>query len=204
MRTWQEWLAAERAKGTMSAEVVALTNVQGWDMQQGGAWFGRPDGKFFDVIGVRITNAGREVQIWDQPMVRETGAPGAVVLVKAKDTERYLVSARAEPGTDRQGCILLGPTLQASSANLAQVHGGKRPPHADILDTYAPNWVQLHQDGGRNFQKVNQHAVVVIEDKDEIAIGPNERWFTHEELADAIRAGEANEHLIQVFCLALV
>lgn len=198
---WREWLAGERAKSTMSVEEISLAEVKGWGMQETGARFGRPDGKFFDLVGVRITNAGREVAVWDQPMLREVGA-GAVVLFRLLDL--FLVAAKAEPGNPRRGgCVMLAPSFQALVSNLEQAHGGKRPPRAEFLDDCAVKWVAFQQDGGRYFGKANRYAIVRVK-IGEITLNPNERWFTRSELCDAFRAGECNEHLAQALLLAVL
>jgi len=202
--TWQEWLLDQRSRGTMSVKLVTLDNVGGgWGMQNDGKHYGRTDGTYFEMIGVKITNAGREVTQWEQPMLRETGGPGALVLIKARGEENYLVAAKAEPGNPRPGRILLAPPLQASKANLKQAHGGKRPPRAELLDEGGVRQTDLPQDGGRYFEKVNTYSVVEVE-SEKIILNQNERWFTRDELREAFFAGEVNEHLSQALLVALL
>lgn len=203
MSTWQEWLAEQRAQGTMSVKVISLNDVVGWGMQEQGKHFGRPDGKFFREIGIEITNASREVTTWSQPLLQETGGTGVVALFKARGEDRFLVAARAEPGNPQIGCILLGPPLQASRANLEQAHGGKRPPRAELLDEREIRWVRLTMDGGRNYRKVNECAVVVI-DESQITLQGNERWFTRAEMCEALFDGEVNQYLALLLALLLV
>lgn len=197
--TWQDWLRAQRAGSTMTVERVPLSDVKDWGIQDAGARFGRPDGKFFNLVGAKITNAGREVQTWGQPLIEEMGE-GAVVVFAAEDgeheEERYLVSARAEPGNaGKPGLMLLGPSLQASRSNLEQAHGGKRPPRAELLDNGPVGWITIAHDGGRNIGKTVRYAVVEVK-PESIALLSNERWFTREELQEAMAAGDLSEHLI--------
>jgi oxidase EvaA len=203
-KTWKEWLEEQRTKGAMSVKLVSLDSVGGeWGMKDGGKRYGRTDGKYFEMVGVEISNAGREVKSWRQPMLRETGGTGAVVLLKACGEERYLVAAKAEPGNLRPARIMLAAPLQASRANLEQAHGGARPPRAELLDEAGVRWVELPQDGGRFFEKVNAYGVVEVE-PEKITLNQNERWFSRDELREALFAGEVNEHLSQALLVAVL
>lgn len=201
---WQEWLAAQRAGSTMTVEVVPLAQTRGWGMT--GETFCRPDGKFFRLVGLRVSvpkEGQREVPSWDQPLLEEVGGEHAVVLIRARGDERYLLSAKPEPGNDRLGGVLLAATLQASRANLEQAHGGSRPPRAALLDGKEIAWTRLPMDGGRYYRKEVAYAVVVVDPAD-VVLAANERWFLLHELRDAVRAGEVNEHLALVLLVALI
>lgn len=207
--TWQEWLAAYRANHAMEVRRCTLGALaQGipqdkshtvWRMQPSEV-FGREDGAFFHLTGARISLRGgeREVAAWSQPMLVESGE-GRVVLLRRGI--RYLLQAKLEPGNPVSGNrVLIAPTIQASESNLAQKHGGRRPRHAERLDTAdGPRWYKAPQDGGRFDQKVNQYAVIPAGSRP-IQIDPDsERWFDVNELAEVIVSGEANQHLREAF-----
>ena len=203
---WREWLAEQRAASSISVSRIPLADVRGWGMQEDRSRFGRPDGKFFNLMGAKIEVPGpgqREVQSWDQPLVEEVGE-GAVVLAIHLNRKRLhyecLVSAKAEPGNDTPGCVLLAPTLQTSASNLEQAHGGKRPPRAELLDGRKVRWVRVLRDGARFYKKWNRYALLDLNGFTG-ELHPDERWFTFEELKEAFAAGETNEHLAQAFFL---
>lgn len=200
---WQVWLAAQRAASTMTAETIPLAATRGWGMTEEA--YCRPDGKFFRLIGLRISvpkEGQREVTSWDQPILEEVGGQGAVVLLKAAGEGRYLIATRVEPGNARPGCMLLGAPLQASIANLKQAHGGTVPPRAEFV---APEtlWNNVLQDGARFYRKEERHAVVEV-DQAAIVLRTNERWFSRDELREAYHAGELNSRLIEVLFAALI
>ncbi|MBI2551938.1 NDP-hexose 2,3-dehydratase family protein [Candidatus Uhrbacteria bacterium] len=203
MSNWQDWLAEQRAKSQMSATVVPLSEAQPWGLQDGGARFGRPDGGFFNLVGVHVV-AQREVREWNQPLLQEVGE-GAVVLFQSLfDLGYFLVAARQEPGnTTKPGHVLLGPPLQASWSNLQQAHGGKRPPRAELLDGKEIEWVRLTMDGGRFIGKENRYAVVRVSPHT-FELADNEMWLKRDELDEALREGEVNEHLALVLLLAVL
>lgn len=201
MGTWQEWLTEQRTKSTMTVSEVSLAGVSGWGMQGDGESFGRGDGRFFSLVGVRVeVPQGREVTAWAQPLIKEVG-DGAVAVLKSTGADRYLIAAKKEPGNStRPGCLLLSAPLSASRSNLEQAHGGKRPPRAEFTDGYE-GWVEIPQDGGRFFGKKNRYAVIEV-DPASVTLRDDERWFTRDELREAVHAGELNEHLIQALALA--
>lgn len=208
MTTWQEWLAERRAASTMEVDETELERILGahgaqdWGMVAGN--LARWDQKFWRVIGTRI-RAKREVSAWEQPMVEVLGGHGAVVLVCDPNTHSYLLQAKAEPGNKTKlGHMLLAPTLQVSRANLEAAHGGKRPPRAELLDGREIRWTEFVQDGGIFRGKVNGYAVVLVAEHMVTGMLEDERWFSVSELANAVKAGECNEHLLQVIALEFV
>lgn len=198
-QSWQEWLASRQAASTMSVSSIPLMDVQGWGMQPSGD-FGRPDGKFWALKGVRVSLAGREVSSWDQPLIEEYGQ-GVVVLVIDPTQDRFLLRAKAEPGNAALGCVALAPTIQCSQSNLTQVHGGKRPPRVDLLDGKEIEWVSILQDGGKFDRKVNIYQILYLEEVGELSA--DERWFSRSELRQALHAGVVNSHLAEVLALSL-
>lgn len=203
MATWRDWLVAQRAKSQMSAAVVPLVEAQPWGLQDEGARFGRPDGTFFNLVGVHVV-AQREVREWNQPLLQEVGEGAVVLLRSSVDANYFLVVARQEPGnTTKPGHVLLGPPLQTSWSNLQQAHGGKRPPRAELLDGQEIAWTTLTIDGGRFIGKVNRYAVVEAS-PDSLTLADNEQWLTRAELREALREGEVNEHLALALTLAVL
>lgn len=205
MDSWVNWLAGQVAASTMRVEQIPLSQVNGWGMQNEGDHFGRPDGKFFQLVGAQTTTGAREVTSWGQPLLKEVGGEGAVVLIVASSDDGLLslVQARPEPGNDSAGCVLLGPTLQASRSNLDKVHGGKRPPRAELLDVHQVEWFRLPCDGGRFLNKYVNYAVVNVDQEDVGPLNPNERWFDPCELREARAQGLTNQHLLVATSLLL-
>lgn len=211
MNEWQKWITGQReANEGMTVEKIPLSEVDDpWGMQSDGNYRREPEG-FFNIIGVKI-QANREVPFWSQPVLEEIGK-GVVVLVKSTTEEGipiFLLTSKPEPGNpENKNFVLLKPTIQASESNMAQVHGGKRPPFAELLDKYGDSviWIELPQDGGRSLGKVNNYAVMEIttEDAKEIVLPPDARWFQIEEIGEALFNGDVNEHLSQALTLEMM
>lgn len=203
MDDWRKWLKEQRGRSEMKVREMPLKDVPApWGMQGSGD-YGRSDGQFFKYIGIEISvPKGREVASWMQPMKVEVG-PGAVVLI-VNENDEMLITARMEPGNPAENgfnYVLIGPTIQASKSNLDQAHGGKKPPYSELLNQIKDiAWTGLWQDGGRDFKKLNYYAIIRVR-KDEITLLPDARWFTPNEIAEAITNGDTNEHLSQALAL---
>jgi len=208
---WRGWLLSQRnANKEMTVEKIPLSEVEyPWGMQKdengNDLYYGRSDGEFFGLVGVRVRTDKREVKGgWTQVMLEEVGK-GVVVLVESvneKGDPIFLLTSKPEPGNPADKYfVLLKPTIQASESNMAQAHGGKRPPFAGLLDQYGSSiiWIGLPQDGGRFLGKANKYAIIEIvpEDAEKIALPPDARWFQTDEIVEASKSGDINEHLSQ-------
>lgn len=199
VQSWKEWFEEQQAVVKMSARVIFLSRVLGWQWLK--KVIKRIDGAFFQVVGVRVKALGAQngVMIWDQPMIRIVGQ-GAIILFHTRDKNFFLIQAKTEPGNASYRHVLLAPTIQASYSNLRGLHGGKKPPRIEFLSPQM-RLVGIRQDGGCFYLKVNKYGFVEIGSQSEIDLLPNERWFTRQELAQAVAIGCANEHLVQSFGL---
>jgi oxidase EvaA len=179
----------------MSVEEIPLDAAAPWGVFDGRV--GREDGKFFSIIAIMITGAAREVKKWPQLIVKEAAKPGeeGVVVLAHDGCGNYLVQAKAEPGNDTEGCVLLAASLQVSRANLVQVHGGARPPRAELLDDIdLDRATVMRADGARFWHKRNLYVPVRVDFR-QLFLSENERWFSEAEMREALATGDINEHL---------
>src|SRR3989344_4989951 len=173
MNTWQEWLQERRAASNMKVTEIPLQAAAPWCVMNvknvaGGIphHVGREDGKFFTVNAIRVGEANREVEGWPQVVIKEAAKPGeeGVVVLVCDVQGNCLVQAKAEPGNDTPGCVLLAPTLQVSRANLGQAHGGKRPWRAELVgDEALDGAILIHADGARFLGKHASFIVITVE-----------------------------------------
>lgn len=194
-----DWFEGKQAESTMKTEPIPLDEVgDPWGMHSGE--FQRKDERFFRLTGAKILTGDREVSTWKQPLLEELGPYGIVALVQEKVSNQVLVTAKAEPGNDAKGRVLLSPSFQASSSNLEQAHGGSKPPLAQILDMDESNNivnVDQSQDGGRYLKKKVNVRVIQILNKESIAehVQENQGWASLEEVKEAILKGLCNPFL---------
>ena len=91
------WLAERRQAYVLAARSVPLRAVNDWE--HGRSSIRHPTGKFFEIIGVRVTAENREVRKWCQPMLAPRGA-GVVGLVirRVRGELQLLMRADVRPG----------------------------------------------------------------------------------------------------------
>ncbi|MFB7300812.1 NDP-hexose 2,3-dehydratase family protein [Streptomyces rubiginosohelvolus] len=154
------WITELRTQTHVEVREAPLGGLPHWRFD--GDTVSHEDGRFFDVIGVRVEARGREVAGWDQPMVAARQVGLAAFLVRRVDGAlQVLVGIRAEPGfTD---VLELGPTVQCSPADHAS-SGAPAPPFLDAVLGAAPARVRydvtLSEEGGRFFRTRNRYLIV--------------------------------------------
>ncbi|MCP4984945.1 MAG: hypothetical protein GY928_02415 [Colwellia sp.] len=159
----QEWLGLHRSRIAFSATRVPLSDLLGWRRQQ--FKLHRMDGSGHEIIGVRVAAVGREVDFWDQLMVKPK-ADGLVVLAvrEREGALQALFRTCVEPGI--QDFVEIGPTVQVS--------GGDRPLdnlQNQLVRVLAPATGKIGRgqilydnfqsdEGGRFFQSAVRYVIV--------------------------------------------
>lgn len=220
-QTWQEWLTAYRRDHSMETSPCRLDQLSldaqpltaRWGLQDDGT-FGRGDGAFFSLVGVRVDaeTAGREVHSWDQPLLREEGNGCIIWCARRGDTgpTEHLVQIKCEPGNPQdkgRSSALIAPAVQTSQSNADMAHGGSRVRHLAELVPRVPAWTSLSQDGGRFLHKANNYGVALLnlEDAAKLEIDPEcERWVTRGDLHQMVLAGEVNPYVLDGLTLVRI
>lgn len=111
-----QWYDDQAAINHFHIKRIGLNALTEWSMTKGGV-FAHKQNRFFQIIGLNISVAGREVAGgWDQPILSnpELGIIG--LLMRHQKNERYfLMQTKAEPGN--RTVIQLGPTVQFTPGN---------------------------------------------------------------------------------------
>lgn len=212
-----EWLEDCAQASDMETEVISLNEMTNWRIDENGGKISHISGDFYEIIGLRVKSSKtREISTgWDQPVVKQIGFNGGVLgLMRQKiaGIPHYLVEAKAEPGNPN--LVQISPTLQATFANLRQVHGGDKPDFAIYFEHFAEEetthanhnllfrqW--LPEDGGRLYKKCNLGVVIKVDDEQEVQI-PNLRrfrWVTLHDLISLIeKTNWVNPHIRSLIC----
>jgi hypothetical protein len=197
MKEWKSWIEEKILESKMKVFRKDLIDFDSWGMQDDGN-FGRPDKKFWGLFGFRVETPDGS---WEQPLVEEYGE-GAVVLIKARGEESFLLQAKAEPGNDPdKGYLMLNVTLSASKSNLKGL-GIKTVSWVTLFENEL-DLKAMPQDGGKYSRKINFYGVLE-KDKESIKLNENERWFTREEIREAMQEGLIAEHLAQALFTYLI
>jgi oxidase EvaA len=189
------WVTALRATVDVSARRIPLAAVEGWSLRDGRVT--HDSGRFFDVVGVDVLAAGREVAGWQQPLLRPAGVGVAAFLVREiGGVLHVLVQARVEPGF--VDVVELAPTVQATPGN----HPAAPPPFLDEVSGAAAHRVRfdalLPEEGGRFDRALTRYLLVEASGPD--LERPRHRWVAAHQLAHLLH----HSHYLNVEARTLV
>ena len=186
-----KWLEKKSKEYPVKTEEMAITALDKWKVDTQTGNISHDSGKFFSIIGVRVTGAeGREVGSWTQPMIKqhECGILG-ILCKKFNGVRHYLLYAKYEPGN--MPLLQLSPTLQATASNLKQAHGGKKPLFAEYFEDGSKGKVITSvvgvEDGGRFYLKTNRNMIVEVDEDEELKIREDYIWVTLPQLRKLLK-----------------
>jgi oxidase EvaA len=184
-REIRSWITEVRSRTEVDVESAPLDRLAGW--RQDGRSVRHDSGRFFEVIGVRVESAGREVGGWTQPMLATVEDGLLALLVTRIDGVLHaLMHLRVEPGL--VDVAELAPTVQATVGNYAGLPAAARPPFLDEVLAAGPEAIRfdsmLSDEGGRFFQVSNRHLIV---ETGTAHRHPDYRWMPVHQLAGLLR-----------------
>ena len=200
------WLKERQESYPVTVEEVGINEVRGWHVDPTSGNISHDSGKFFSIIGVKVTGAAdREVPSWSQPMLKqeEVGISGVLVQTKGGVT-RYLFYAKFEPGNI--DLVQISPALQVSEGNLSQAHRGKRPRLAEYFDGTKGKLVASVtgvEDGGRFYHKVNRSMLVEVDESEEVPVTSDYIWLTLPQIKKLLRVDLVVNSLARNVCAIL-
>ena len=200
------WLKERQESYPVTVDEVGVGEVQGWRVDPTSGNISHDSGKFFSIVGVKVTGAAdREVPSWSQPMLKqeEVGISGILTQTKGGVT-RYLFYAKFEPGNINM--VQISPALQVSEGNLSRAHKGKRPRLAEYFDGTKGKLLKSVtgvEDGGRFYHKVNRSMLVEIDGSEEVPITEDYIWLTLPQIKKLLLVDLAVNSLARNVCALL-
>ncbi|MEV8307286.1 NDP-hexose 2,3-dehydratase family protein [Streptomyces flavidovirens] len=185
-----DWITRFRARSGTRVERQPLHRLAGWRRDADG--ISHESGKFFDVIGVRVEAAGREVGHWSQPMIapRGTGLV-AFLMTRVDGVPHVLTQLRVEPGC--ADTAELAPTVQCTPDNYEALPAAARPAFLDVVLHADPRSVRfdttLSDEGGRFHHSRSRHLIVELDERAERPEHPGYRWLTARQLHELLGRG---------------
>lgn len=200
------WLKERQESYPVTVTEVGVNEAKGWKTDPATGNITHESGKFFSIIGVKVTGADdREIPSWDQPMLKqeEIGISG-VLMQKKNGATRYLFYAKFEPGN--VDTVQISPALQASEGNLSLAHKGKRPRLAEYFDGTKGTLVASVlgvEDGGRFYHKLNRSMLVEIPESEDVPVTEDYIWLTLPEIKKLLRVDKVVNSLARNVCALL-
>ncbi len=177
------WITSLKFKYDLNVEKIGLSEVKDWSYD--GEVIAHKELKFFSVIGVNVTIAGREVTRWGQPMVKaeQEGLIGFLVK-KINGIYHFLVQAKVEPGVF--DVLELAPTVQCLTGNYRKGFNEYTIPYIEyFVDSKPENiWYSVYQseEGGRFYKEQNLNMIVEVGDEFPIEVKEDYMWMTLNQL----------------------
>lgn len=174
-----QWITSLKFKYELEVTPKVITEMKHWKYD--GNTLRHEDGKYFDVMGVRVEIGNREVVSWDQPMVHsaQDGLMGFIVK-KINGIYHFLVQAKLEAGNF--DVVEMAPTVQCLTGNYRKGQNEYTIPYLEhVLNaTNESIWYSSYQseEGGRFFQEQNLNIIVEVGDDFPIEVEENYCWMT--------------------------
>lgn len=180
------WLSRLKSSYDLSVTDKPIDQLEGWHRN---AWeIANDEGKYFQVIGVRVNISNREVTSWCQPMVQpmQRGIC-AFIIRKIGDIYHFLVQAKLECGN--LDVLELAPTVQCLTGNVFAV--SEKPPFTDYVLNAPESQIRYDvfqsEEGGRFFREQNRNMVVEAGDDFPLDVPDQFTWMTLGQLNHFLR-----------------
>lgn len=179
MRQLLSWLTGLKAKYDLIVKTKPIDKLQGWYRSE--TEIANDNGKFFRIIGVKVSISNREVTSWCQPLVQPMQQGLCAFIIKKKGgVWHFLVQAKMECGN--YDVLELAPTVQSLTDNFRVYSGQGRATFTDyVLETPKERVVYdvlQSEEGGRFYREQNRNMIVVADDNFPSELPERYRWMT--------------------------
>lgn len=181
------WLTNLKFSTDLEITKVPLSKVSDWRYDKNTMTHKKD--KFFSVIGVRVEIENREVQSWDQPMIKPA-QEGIIAFVtkKINGIYHFLIQAKLESGNF--DLIELAPTVQCLTGNYRQGENEYTIPYLKkVLEASKEDiWYSSYQseEGGRFFREQNLNMIVEVDETFPVGVESNYCWMTLNQLSSFV------------------
>ncbi|WP_315987052.1 NDP-hexose 2,3-dehydratase family protein [Actinomadura sp. HBU206391] len=161
------------------AERIPLESLDHWYSDPDTGWLRHRSGKFFSVMGLRVSVSDAPVSGWCQPIINQpdTGILG-ILAKEINGVTHFLMQLKAEPG-NRDG-LQISPSVQATRSNYTGAHGGKSVPYLEYFRDAPAHRVLVDvrqsEQGSWFLRKRNRNMIVST--TDEIPAQDGFQWLT--------------------------
>jgi oxidase EvaA len=194
------WFTELKCRYDLETHSIPLREAYPWQVDTHRVF--HPEGKFFEVIAVRVAADNREVSSWTQPLVKPC-RDGLIAFV-TKDFEgetHFLIQGKVEAGNF--DIVEMAPTVQCLTGDYKQAPLESRPPFVDYVLSASPEQILFDtmqsEEGGRFFREENRNLILRAASDFPTNLPPNYIWISHTQLKDLIRF--SNIVNIQARCL---
>lgn len=171
------WITKQKFFNILDVQSIPLRDVSEWNIHD--HMISRDDGRFFKVIGAKISISSREVKAWCQPMI-EPSNEGilAFIVKKINGIYHFLVQAKLECGNF--DVIELAPSVQCLTGNYRSPD--YEVPFLDYILNAPVNNVlydtMQSEEGGRFYYEKNRNMIVIADKTFPADLPERYTWMT--------------------------
>lgn len=192
IRATLQWLDDRKAANHILNRRIGLSELKEWSID-GKGFYSHREGRFFRIVGLKITANSREVRRWGQPIIENPSAGVIGLLVRNRDNgTELLMQAKAEVGN--RSVIQLGPTVQFTQGNYEGSRKLKKPfLYHDFIEQ--DHFRIIHEsyqteEGARFYREHNLHRILMLPEDIELTLPSDYRWMPLEHVVFLLHLGE--------------
>ncbi|WP_405987820.1 NDP-hexose 2,3-dehydratase family protein [Streptomyces sp. NBC_00986] len=185
---FHDWFTQRCRVNSYKVTKVPLDRLDGWSVEKDSGNLTHRSGRFFSVQGLDVTDSGRAVDAWQQPVIVQPEHGILGILVKEFDgVPHCLLQAKMEPGNIN--LVQLSPTVQATKSNYTRVHGGR--PVAYLEHFVAPRtgrvlFDALQSEQASWFLAKRNRNMIVLTDED-VPVLDDFCWLSFDQIAELLQ-----------------
>ena len=177
------WITQKKSVYELEVNKVSLNKLDRWVVGDDEIY--HEEKKYFSVIGVSVEIENREVQFWEQPMIKpQQSGIIAFIVKKIGGVYHFLVQAKLEAGNF--DIIELAPTVQCLTGNYRKGFNEYEVLYSSDVLLAKPNqiWHSSYQseEGGRFYREENKNIIVEVDEKFSEIVHENYIWMTLHQL----------------------
>lgn len=171
------WLTGLKSRYDLFVTYKPIDKLKGWHRTE--TEIANDFGKYFRVIGVRVSISNREVTSWNQPLVQplQQGIC-AFIIKKIGGIYHFLVQAKLECGN--YDVLELAPTVQCLTGNVFT--SNQRPPFTDYILNAPKERIRYDvlqsEEGGRFYREQNRNMIVEADESFPLEVPEHYTWMT--------------------------
>ncbi len=187
------WFIHMNKKYYIKVKIINLSNMKNWILTNKSIF--HKSKSYFSIIGVMVSTKSREVNYWNQPLIKNSTLHFAGFIVKKINlTTHYLVKFIVEPGY-KSGSVTC--TVKTSNVENYKKNKNLSAKSKFILKNFffkknessvKYDAIQSHE-GGRFYQSQIRYMVVQIGDHQKIKIDKSYKWISQNQMIDLIKKG---------------
>ena len=187
------WLVHMKKRYYIKVNRIKLSNMKNWVLTNKNIF--HKNKSYFSIIGVMVSTKSREVNYWDQPLIKNSYLHFAGFLVKKiNSTTHYLVKFIVEPGL-KSGSLTC--TVKTSNVGSYRKNNNLSFKSKFILknfffkkNKYSVKYDTIQSDeGGRFYQSQIRYMIIQLNDQQKIKIDKNYKWISQNQMIYLIKKG---------------